>query len=285
MLALVLVAKLCSTAATVGSGAVGGVFTPTLFVGAAIGALSGSLLHQVLPDVAASGDSYALVGMGGFLAATTHAPLMSILMIFEMTLDYQVVLPLMLACVTAHYAAKVYRRGESIYHDSLHREPATAQGDEWRSLVVGALTKPCRAVVQRDTPLRKVLNELPRRPVDAVYVVNAEDELVAYVDPHELLAMVKSGRVLADVEVGSVASPVTLSLRSDMPLGAALDVFLAAKALTLPVTTGQWQTALVGQVSRHDLLLAIQDQLSSTGKVRDALGQTAIAEINRADTP
>ena len=64
--------------------------------------------------------------MGGFLAATTHAPLMSILMIFEMTLDYQVVLPLMLACVTAHYTAKVYRRGESIYHDSLAARSAAA---------------------------------------------------------------------------------------------------------------------------------------------------------------
>jgi CIC family chloride channel protein len=96
LLLLVLVAKLASTASTVGSGAVGGVFTPTLFVGAAIGALAGGVLHLALPAAVAVGSAYALVGMGGFLAATTHAPLMSILMIFEMTLDYQVVLPLML---------------------------------------------------------------------------------------------------------------------------------------------------------------------------------------------
>ncbi len=119
LLAVVLIAKVLSTAATVGSGAVGGVFTPTLFVGAAIGAVAGGALHTLLPTVVSSGSAYALVGMGGFLAATTHAPLMSILMIFEMTLDYQVVLPLMLACVTAHYTAKVYRGGESIYHEAL----------------------------------------------------------------------------------------------------------------------------------------------------------------------
>ena len=103
----ILVAKLLATAATVGSGAVGGVFTPTLFLGCAIGALFGAVLHSLLPGVTSVPAAYALVGMGGFLAATTHAPLTSILMLFEMTLDYDMVLPLMLACVTAHYTAKV----------------------------------------------------------------------------------------------------------------------------------------------------------------------------------
>src|SRR5580658_1740909 len=99
----VLLAKLLATAATVGSGAVGGVFTPTLFLGCAIGALFGGGVHALLPGVTSEPAAYALVGMGGFLAATTHAPLTSILMLFEMTLDYDMVLPLMLACVTAHY--------------------------------------------------------------------------------------------------------------------------------------------------------------------------------------
>src|SRR6185312_6156356 len=66
-------------------------------------------LHTLMPHTASVPAAYALIGMGGFLAATTQAPLTSILMIFEMTLDYNVVLPLMLACVTAHYTAKVYR--------------------------------------------------------------------------------------------------------------------------------------------------------------------------------
>ena len=72
-------AKLLATAATVGSGAVGGVFTPTLFLGCAIGALFGGVLHTLLPGVTSVPAAYALVGMGGFLAATTHAPLTSIL--------------------------------------------------------------------------------------------------------------------------------------------------------------------------------------------------------------
>jgi CIC family chloride channel protein len=267
LLMMVLLAKLASTASTVGSGAVGGVFTPTLFVGAAIAGLAGDALHLALPSTVAPGSAYALVGMGGFLAATTHAPLMSILMIFEMTLDYQVVLPLMLACVTAHYTAKVYRRGESIYHESLVAAASGATGEpDWRLRTVGELVKPCSAVARRGETLREVLNGLPKRPVDTVYVVNDDNEVVASAKPHRLLDEVTSGRRPATVAIDTVADPVALSLRADMPLGAALDAFLRTDALTLPVTSGQWQTTLVGEVSRRDLLLAVSDQFGRPTK-------------------
>jgi CIC family chloride channel protein len=268
LLALILLAKVLSTAATVGSGAVGGVFTPTLFVGAAIGAVAGGALHTLLPTFISSGSAYALVGMGGFLAATTHAPLMSILMIFEMTLDYQVVLPLMLACVTAHYTAKVYRGGESIYHEALRpaalRAPASAAAgeEEWRLHTIGALIKPCPIIVRRGTPLEQVLKDLPKRPVEAVYVVNEDHELVASANPHELFEAIKSGQIPPSAHIESAATAVAVSLHDDMALGSALDVFLRTEARTLPVTSGQWRPKLIGQVSRGDLLLAVQDRMS-----------------------
>jgi len=75
--------------------------------------------------------------MGGFLAATTHAPLTSILLIFEMTLDYEVVLPLMLACVTGHYVARIYRRGESVYTRSLQSR-GRGEEEDWRLRQIAA---------------------------------------------------------------------------------------------------------------------------------------------------
>nr|WP_246185513.1 ClcB-like voltage-gated chloride channel protein [Pandoraea iniqua] len=119
-LAMVLVFKVLATASSAGSGAVGGVFTPTLFVGAALGSLYGLAMNALAPATASVASSYAVVGMGAFLAATTYAPLMSILMIFEMTLSYQVVLPLMLACVTAYLTAHTLRE-DSVYAKSLRR--------------------------------------------------------------------------------------------------------------------------------------------------------------------
>jgi len=111
---LILVFKIIATSLSYGSGAVGGVFTPSLFVGAALGALYG---HAVSHSAVVSNAiflSYVLVGMGAFLSSMTYAPLMSILMIYELTQSYQIVLPLMLACVMSHFIAQKIRK-DSIY--------------------------------------------------------------------------------------------------------------------------------------------------------------------------
>ena len=253
----VLLAKLLATAATVGSGAVGGVFTPTLFLGCAIGALFGGVLHSLLPGVTSVPAAYALVGMGGFLAATTHAPLTSILMLFEMTLDYDMVLPLMLACVTAHYTAKVYRRGESIYDAALK---GRAAGGEWQLNTVAALIKPAGAVVSQAHTIAEMFAQLPRRPLERVYVTDGA-ELVGWLDLRELLAQTRKAQVDGAATVAAVMRPVTLTLTNDLSLGAALDVFLRARANVLPVTGGEWRNNLLGEVSRQDVLLAMQDRM------------------------
>jgi CIC family chloride channel protein len=110
----ILLLKILATSISYGSGAVGGVFTPTLFVGAVLGALYGHLFPSDLlgPDWATV--SFTIVGMGAFLAAITHAPLMSILMIYELTLSYQIILPLMLACVLSYHVSQLFRP-DSIY--------------------------------------------------------------------------------------------------------------------------------------------------------------------------
>jgi CIC family chloride channel protein len=118
---MLLVFKILATAATVGSGAVGGVFTPTLFVGAALGSLWGAPWHALDPQRFAEPNAYALVGMGAVLAATTQAPFMSILMIFEMTVDARILLPLMLACVLAAYLARASGARPAY---AVRREPA-----------------------------------------------------------------------------------------------------------------------------------------------------------------
>jgi CIC family chloride channel protein len=106
--------KVLATTLSYGSGAVGGVFTPTLFVGAALGSLYGLMLGFLSLTTANATVSYTVVGMGAFLSAVTYAPLMSILMLFEMTLNYEIVLPLMLTCVISHHIAHRFRP-DSIY--------------------------------------------------------------------------------------------------------------------------------------------------------------------------
>jgi CIC family chloride channel protein len=119
---VLLVAKALATVSSVSSGSPGGIFTPTLFLGAALGGLVGTGV-QALPAVFGHGTatgSYALVGMAALTAATTHAPLMAAVLVFELSGDYAIVLPLLLSTVTATLVARALRR-DSVYTEDLRR--------------------------------------------------------------------------------------------------------------------------------------------------------------------
>jgi CIC family chloride channel protein len=281
LLGIVVVAKLVSTAATVGSGAQGGILTPTLFMGAALGAIFGNTLHLLDPHSLSQPAAYAVVGMGGFLAATTHAPLTSILLIFEMTLDYEVVLPLMLACVTGHYVARIYRGGQSVYTHSL-----TSKGpgdvDEWRLRQIRALIRPPVAVLQRDQPLREAREEAITRGGGRAYVIDSEKQLVGEYDLSTLARQAGTHLLPANYTVGEAMEPPPATLTPDMLLGDALDVFIAQRCKRLPVISGNWSPVLLGEVSRHDVMLALQDRL--TDRSAPAGGDDRAGSTERGDS-
>jgi CIC family chloride channel protein len=257
----ILAAKVFATAATVGSGAVGGVLTPTLFIGCAVGALVGGVLHNLMPAIVSVPAAYALIGMGSFLSATTLAPLTSILLIFEMTGDYEIVLPLMLACVSSHYTAKVYRHGKSVYHASLQGATGGEGTDDWRLRTVETLVKPAAAVVPDTMSLSDMFEGLPKRPLERVFVVKG-DELVSWLNPRDMLEKMHHAQLDGSLPVSAVAKPVEFALAPDMSLTTALEAFLREQATVLPVTPGQWRNTLLGEVARSDVMLAIQDRLT-----------------------
>jgi CIC family chloride channel protein len=143
LLLLLVAAKAVATSLTLGSGGSGGVFAPSLFMGASLGAAWGHFANAVAPGWTAAPGAYALVGMGAVVAATTHAPITAILIIFEMTNDYRIIPPLMLACVlgvpgqrTAPPRIGVHGQAGASWHPShrrTRREPAArvegARGD------------------------------------------------------------------------------------------------------------------------------------------------------------
>lgn len=123
---LLVVAKLAAVSITLGSGGSGGIFAPSLFIGAMLGGAVGKVVHSFWPSSTADPGAYALVGMGAVVAAGTHAPITAIVIIFEMTSDYQIILPLMISCIIATllatqlqtasiYTRKLLRRGIDIH--------------------------------------------------------------------------------------------------------------------------------------------------------------------------
>jgi CIC family chloride channel protein len=121
---LLFVAKLAATALTLGSGASGGVFSPSLFLGAAVGAAYGIVLNHWFPSLAISPPAFAIVGMAGVVGGATGAAMAAIVMIFEMTLDYTVIIPLTLT-VAISYAVR-----RSIIRDSVYTRKLTLRGEQ-----------------------------------------------------------------------------------------------------------------------------------------------------------
>lgn len=122
-LAFILIfAKILSTSLTLGSGGSGGIFAPSLFLGAMTGNVIGTFFKSIFPNSMSSPGAFALVGMGAVVAGATHAPITAIVIIFELTNDYKIILPLMLSCIIASlmtvgihkqsiYTLKLKRRG------------------------------------------------------------------------------------------------------------------------------------------------------------------------------
>jgi len=117
---LLVFAKILSTSFTLGSGGSGGIFAPSLFMGAMTGNFLGSLFHNYFPQSISSPGAFALVGMGAVVAGATHAPMTAIVIIFELTGDYKIILPLMLSCIIASLLTLGLHK-ESIYTLKLKR--------------------------------------------------------------------------------------------------------------------------------------------------------------------
>ena len=122
LMAILVVCKIVATSVTIGSGGSGGIFAPSLFVGAMAGGFFGTGVHHLFPGITASAGAYSLVGMGAVVGAATHGPMSALLILFELTGDYKIILPLMVACIVASvfsgqllpdsiYTLKLIRKG------------------------------------------------------------------------------------------------------------------------------------------------------------------------------
>lgn len=250
---LVLFLKLLAVAATTGSGAVGGVFTPTLFMGAATGTLFWIGFNHFFPSVIPQPASTVL-GMGAFLAACTHAPLMSMVMVFEMTENYGVLVPLMLACALAYYVARVLRP-QSIYH--AHGAPAPRS--PLLTLARDLMRSEC-AVVSETASVEQLEQTFVHFRWPHVYVVDRAQRFVGAVSLHDLNA------VRTEIP-SSQAIPRTLikhdypRVVDSTPIWKVLDEFARHPGERLPVLDASEH--LLGYVTKTDLVLLFRERLGN----------------------
>ncbi len=253
-LILVFVCKWVATAVSFGSGAPGGVFTPTLFVGAALGSLFGQGVHAVWPAGAVDPRAFALVGMGALLAAASHAPVMAIIMLFEMTLSYDIIMPLMLCSVVAYYTARGIE-DNSLYSEALKKKAAEAPAPVALPGTVADLQRRTVAVQLTDH-----FEDIARRFLETrheeIYVTTPEGSYAGVISLHDIKPHLHDETVATLVIAEDLRRDDSPTVTPEATLGDALRLFAQHSGQTLPVVdslTGH----LTGTLVKNDLLLAL----------------------------
>ncbi len=267
---LILVFKVLATGLTVGSGAVGGVFTPAIFVGAAFGTLFGQVILLVLPGLDLPLYLFTLVGMGAFLGAATSAPFMAILMLFEMTLSYQLVLPLIVACVMAYFVSRGVAE-VAMYEVTLVRERDALLRHKLRHTTLAELVRPADTVVSTTTQMRDALQMFLDYPVRYLYVVNEEQVYQGVIAQPDLTRMLLDDNAAQDRVVGDILRmDFVKTLYPNMSLDEAQEHFVNFAGERLPVLNGDGSGRLIGVVYKSAVLekySAIKRSLDASGEV------------------
>jgi CIC family chloride channel protein len=258
LLLLLVLGKATATAFTLGSGGSGGVFAPTLFMGASLGAAWGHLVNRLFPYWTADPGAYALVGMGAMVAAATHAPITAILIIFELTNDYRIIPPLMLACVVGVLLSGLLHH-ESVYTAKLSRRGVRlTEGRDvnlLRSIRVQEVMNSNAPTVPAGLPFSELVPMLLAGPHSELLVVGDRGQLIGTVSLNDLRAVLRDADVLESIAVAADA------VHEDVPFvlpGDNLDLVMHLFGRThrdeIPVCDDADSREVVGSVSRDTII-------------------------------
>jgi CIC family chloride channel protein len=268
-LAGLLLAKLLATTITVGSGTVGGVFTPTLFLGAAFGSAFGTALHQLGQAQGLPTTAFAVVGMGSVLSATTRSPLLAMILVFEISLNYSLMPPLMLACAVSILMTRRLHR-ESVYTEPLRLKGLAVERESTRP---GAATEQTVGDLMRAPvpPLRETakLSEIADRFLTSSYnfvpIVNAKQQLVGIVALQDLKEHLTGGHDLGVIAY-DVMRPPPRCVTPNQRLLDALPVVLASEQRNVPVVNSLTENRLVGSLVRAEVLGLFSEAIAASGR-------------------
>jgi chloride channel protein, CIC family len=278
-LALLALGKIVATSLTLNTGGSGGVFTPSLYIGAATGGSFGVAISGLFPALHLHPEAFALVGMGALVAGATDAPITGILIVFEMTNDYAIVLPLMLATVISHYVARrlepdslysgwLRRRGENLEHGT--------DRDVLNALTVGDAYESAPVVFGPTDSVTQMLDQLGSGEQSTFPVVNGDGTLLGVVTTAQLGRIARDQHALAPILIAAdVASPTETVTPADH-LQEAIRRLGVRGASALPVVQ-QEGGRLLGLVTRSHIL-ALYEKTLSAGESGVASGR---ADLHR----
>ena len=263
-LALILI-KMFATSISLGSGGSGGIFAPSLFLGAMLGAFYGQVVHQFFPDWTASAGAYALVAMGGVVGAATHGPIAAILIIFEMTNDYKIILPLMITTIIATLIASRLHK-ESIYTLKLVRRGidifAGREVNVLRSLKVSSVVKQSIELVDERASFTDVLQKIVRSPHNYIYVTDREGKISGYISMHEIRQTIMDYDNLKNILIAQdLSNPNVEVVRESDNLDYVMKKFGRTGLDEMPVLADNGDNKIVGSIWQTDVINTYNQQI------------------------
>ncbi|HVM61772.1 MAG TPA: chloride channel protein [Verrucomicrobiae bacterium] len=259
--------KIVATGLTIGSGGSGGVFAPSITIGACLGAAVGTFLHRLLPGVVAQPAAYVLVGMAGFFAGVSKTPVATLIMVSEMATGYGLLAPLMLTTAAAYLLTPLKF---SIYEKQLNsRADSPAHTGEYLSDALAglhvrdAMPSPAALTTFRlDTLLPEILTAVAASQQHVFPVLNAQDEIRGVI----LLDDLRSFLTLRDVPSHAIIahdllSPQFVTVHPDEDLKAAVQKLRESRQMELVVVEHEGSPKVAGILGRHDILGAYQDHV------------------------
>ena len=255
LLAALACAKLLATALTAGSGNAGGLFTPSLFIGGLTGGAYGTLVHGLWPNTTSAHGAYTVVGMAAVAAGTSHAPISAILILFELTGNYELILPLMVGAILSGVVSRRLHR-HSIYTESLERKGIDTT---WRmeeavlaGLKVSDLVRADTAVLSPSAPYAELVERFLSARRQRLFVVGADGRLAGVVSLHDIKHALTDPDRLTMVVAHDLMVPVEHALSDAERLHRAAEVFAQSDFERLPVVAADGRFR--GVVAKRDLL-------------------------------
>jgi CIC family chloride channel protein len=248
------IVKLLATSVTFGSGAVGGVFTPTLFIGSAVGVLYGQAVLYFAPQLHPDPTMYGLMGMGSFLAATTGAPLMAILMVFELTLSYVIVPFLMVACILGYYCSSLFER-RFMYGESLERKGAAFFKSQLAEVDLADLIRRDPLTLPQNATFAQIAQTFVQYRFQHIYIVDGQRKLLGAVSLHDVKALLDRTELETVVIAGDIMDENFPTISPLHSMGDTLKKFSETRSERLPVVDNPTLRRLIGSISKTDIIL------------------------------
>ena len=257
LLAILVGAKILATSLTLGSGGSGGVFAPALFIGAVLGGAYGKAVNALFPTITESSGAYAMVGMAAVFAGAARAPITAIIILFEMTQDYRMILPLMFATVVSTVLAQQFEP-ESIYTLKLKRRGLDVRAKKDENLMRAILVEEAMTPLERlttlkpDTTLMELAYWFQETGSHGFVIVNEQGNLHGVVTLSDLERAMASGSI--EKTVADICTTSVLTAYNDETLDDALRHFGALEVGRLPIVDRRDPRRLLGLLDRSNVV-------------------------------